>query len=68
MKLVVNGAEREFALAVGATVTDLIAALGLRPEIVAIEVNGNLVPRATHGACTLAAGDRIECVTMVGGG
>lgn len=68
MKLVVNGTEREFVLDAGATVIDLIAALGLRPEIVAIEVNGSLVPRATHGACTLAAGDRIECVTLVGGG
>lgn len=68
MKLWINGSERAFELAEGASVLDLLAALGLRPEIVAVEVNGALVPRAQHGEHGLATGDRIECVTLVGGG
>jgi len=67
MKLIVNGAERELALET-ATVADLVTELGLRPEIVAVELNGDLVPRATHGETGLAEGDRVELVTLVGGG
>ena len=67
MKLTVNGAEHELALDL-ATVADLVADLGLRPEIVAVERNGDLVPRATHAEVGLAEGDRIEIVTLVGGG
>lgn len=68
MKLILNGNAAEFDLAGAEHVAGLVSALGLRPEIVAIEVNGELVPRADHGECSLAAGDRVECVTLVGGG
>lgn len=62
----VNG--DEVALAPGATVADLVASRGLRPEQVAVEVNRAIVPRAEHANHTLGAGDRVEIVTMVGGG
>jgi len=52
----------------GSTVADLVAARGLRPEQVAVEVNRELAPRATHGDRVLEAGDRVENVTLVGGG
>jgi thiamine biosynthesis protein ThiS len=68
MKLTINGMERELDLAEGASVLDLLGALGLRPEVVAVEVNGALAPRATHADHSLVSGDRIECVTLVGGG
>jgi thiamine biosynthesis protein ThiS len=70
MKLTLNGAEREFETpADGKThVAWLVAELGLRPEIVAIEVNAQLVPRATYADVTLSEGDQVECVTLVGGG
>jgi len=70
MRLTLNGAEREFeAPAEGATdVAWLVAELGLRPEIVAVEVNGKLVPRATFAEVALVGGDAVECVTLVGGG
>jgi len=61
-----NGDERE--LPDGASVADLIAELGLRPELVAVERNQELVPRANHATTRLAADDRIEVVTLVGGG
>ena len=52
----------------GASVADLVAAQGLRTEQVAVEVNRSLVPRAQHASTTLEAGDRVEIVTLVGGG
>ena len=52
----------------GSTVAKLVAARGLRPEQVAVEVNREIVPRATHADHALTAGDRVEIVTMVGGG
>jgi len=52
----------------GASVADLIALLELTPEQVAVEVNRELEPRAERGERSLAEGDRVELVTMVGGG
>ena len=62
----VNGDGREISR--GATVSSLVADLGLRPELVAVEVNRDLVPRARHAEHELGEGDRVEIVTLVGGG
>lgn len=66
MRVTVNGEPRE--LSEGSSVAELVAALGLRPEIVAVERNRELVPRARHAATRLAEGDELEVVTLVGGG
>ena len=66
LKIRVNGAEQE--LAPGTSVAGLIAELQLRPELVAVEVNRELVPRAEREARTLLEGDSVELVTLVGGG
>ncbi|MGI6420133.1 MAG: sulfur carrier protein ThiS [Thermoguttaceae bacterium] len=66
MILTVNGNPRE--LADGATVAELLAALNLAERLVAVEVNLEVVPRARHGEHRLAEGDRVEIVTLVGGG
>ena len=66
MNVRVNGEERE--LPEGATVADLLETLGLRPEIVAVEVERVLVSRAEHATRQLANGERVEVVTLVGGG
>jgi sulfur carrier protein len=69
MNLVLNGQKREFEqLAPGANLQDLIAELGLKGDRVAIEHNGNIVPRAEWAEARLAAGDRLEIVHFVGGG
>lgn len=52
----------------GSSVAELVAARGLAPQQVAVELNKEIVPRAKHAETVLAAGDRIEIVTMVGGG
>jgi len=51
-----------------ATVAELLKDLGLEPKHVAVEVNLELVPRARHAEHRLADGDRLEIVTLVGGG
>ena len=56
------------AVAAGSTVTTLLQALELDPRTLAVERNLELVPRGQHAATPLAAGDRLEVVTLVGGG
>lgn len=52
----------------GTTVADLVAARGLAAEQVAVEVNERLVARDRRADHVLATGDRVELVTLVGGG
>lgn len=66
IEIVLNGERRQ--LPEGCSVAGLIEALGLAGESVAVERNARLVRRADHAATPLAAGDRIEVVTLVGGG
>lgn len=66
MRVAVNGEPRE--VEEGSTVSDLLASLGIRPEGVAVELNREIVPKSRHGSHRLAEGDRLEIVTMVGGG
>ena len=66
MRVVVNGAEHE--LAPGTSIADLVRTLGLTSARVAVERNGRLVPRPEHERTELADGDRLEIVTLVGGG
>ena len=62
----VNGVAR--ALAAGSSLRDLIEALGFAGRPIAVEVDGDVVPRAALANCTLVGGERIEIVTFVGGG
>lgn len=62
----VNGQPREAPE--GATVAALLAEAGLAGKPVAVEVNRNLVPARRHAEQTLAEGDQVEIVTLVGGG
>ncbi len=62
----VNGESTE--VAAGSSVAELVASRGLTPAQVAVELNKDIVPRAKHADTPLAAGDRVEIVTMVGGG
>jgi sulfur carrier protein len=66
MKIQVNGDWRE--LPDGSSVTTLLNELGVKQPHVAVELNLEVVPRAQHQATTLRDGDRLEVVTLVGGG
>jgi thiamine biosynthesis protein ThiS len=56
------------ALDAGATVADLVAALGLGPRRIAVEVNRAVVSRADYATTVLADGDAVEVIHFVGGG
>jgi thiamine biosynthesis protein ThiS len=64
--ITVNGQPR--VVESGATVASLLETLGLEPRGLAVERNLELVPRSAHAATVLQAGDRVEVVTLVGGG
>ena len=66
MIVTVNDQSKE--LSAGATVADLVESLGLSDRPVAVEVNLKLVTKARHAETVLSEGDRIEIVTLVGGG
>jgi thiazole synthase len=65
LSLTINGEPRRSA---ASTVLALVAELGLKPEKVAVERNGTIVPRSTHAEAPLADGDVLEIVHFVGGG
>ena len=64
--VVINGQPR--TVNAGTSVAGLIGDLGLSGKPVAVERNREVVPRARHADTQLAAGDRLEVVTFVGGG
>ena len=66
ISVTVNGETRQFPQPVNCVA--LIAALQLTGKRVALECNGEIVPRGRHAEHMLADGDKIEIVAAVGGG
>ena len=66
MQLRINGEMKTFARL--ATVVELVQALELEGKRIAVELNGEIVPRSQHAAMALADGDELEIVVAVGGG
>ena len=64
--VMVNGVAR--TVAAGSSLRDLIEALGFAGRPIAVEVDGDVVPRAALADRVVAGGERIEIVTFVGGG
>ena len=63
---VVNGQTRSLTDFI--TVRDLVEELNLSGRRIAVERNGDIVPRSQYAATAIAPGDRIEIVGAVGGG
>jgi len=66
MEISLNGELRQFPAPL--TVAALIETLGYVGKRIAVERNGEIVPRGRHAEVTLADGDRLEIVVAVGGG
>jgi len=62
----INGATRQFPEPI--SVAALIGEMGLTGKRIALERNGEIVPRSTFATQQLADGDRLEVVVAVGGG
>ncbi len=66
MNLLINGENRQFPSSL--TVAELVVVLDHAGKRIAIERNGEIVPRSRYGETRLADGDQIEVVVAVGGG
>lgn len=66
MYITLNGDRRP--LPPSTTVTGLLETLGYAGKRVAVERNGEIVPKSLHTETALADGDQIEIVVAVGGG
>jgi len=66
IQLSINGESR--TLPQGTNLAALIDELALAGKKVAVERNGDIVPRSRYGQTTLEAGDQLEIVVAVGGG
>ena len=61
----INGEMQE---AEGKTLTEYLESAGYQKQRVAVERNGEIVPKAEYDRTVLADGDSIEVVSFVGGG
>ncbi|MFZ5843967.1 MAG: sulfur carrier protein ThiS [Pseudomonadota bacterium] len=66
MQIMLNGSPRE--LAAELTIAELLQREQLGDKRVAVERNGDIVPRSRHASEIIRAGDRIEIVHAIGGG
>ncbi|HBT77329.1 MAG TPA: thiamine biosynthesis protein ThiS [Planctomycetaceae bacterium] len=66
MRLIINDEPTTFAE--GTSVAQLLDQLGLGDTFVAVERNRHIVPFAAFSSTPLEEGDRLEIVTLVGGG
>ena len=66
MELRSNGENRHFPAPL--KVGQLIETLGYAGKRIAVEKNGEIVPRGRHAEALLVEGDRLEIVVAVGGG
>ena len=67
IQLTINGKPRSFD-AENFTVAQLVVNLNLEGKRLAIECNGEIVPRSQFADTQLADGDKLEIVGAVGGG
>ncbi len=66
IQIQVNGEPRQ--VTEGLSIAELLVQLELDPRYLAVERNLELVPRTQHAETQLANNDRLEVVTLVGGG
>ena len=66
IQVTVNGAARRFERPLA--VTELVQEMALAGKKIAVERNGEIVPKSAHASTLVADGDRLEIVVAVGGG
>lgn len=66
VEIVVNGESLTFSA--GISIADLLTELGIQGRAIAVEVNEQIQPSSEFAQRTLLDGDRLEVVTLVGGG
>ena len=66
IEVTVNGQSQQ--VAEGLTISSLLEVVDIPGPYLAVELNEDVVPRDEHEQRQVTAGDRIEVVTLVGGG
>ncbi|MEO8848815.1 MAG: sulfur carrier protein ThiS [Casimicrobiaceae bacterium] len=66
MHVRINGEAR--SVPGGATVASVVVALGIAGKRIAVERNGEIVPKSRHAQTIIIDGDHLEIVGAVGGG
>ena len=66
IEICVNGSARHYEQPLA--VSELLQRMALAGKRVAVERNGEIVPRSEHGSTQVLDGDRLEIVAAVGGG
>ena len=66
IQICVNGSTKHYEQPLA--ISELLASMALAGKKVAVERNGEIVPRGAHGATLLLDGDQLEIVVAVGGG
>jgi sulfur carrier protein len=66
IEVMVNGAAQRLERPM--EISSLLETLKLTDKKVAVERNGEIVPKSAHASTVLADGDRLEIVVAVGGG
>ena len=66
MQVIINGEARE--LEAGTSLTGFLHSRNLRPQMVVVERNGDIVARGLYDSTFLADGDVLEIVQMMAGG
>lgn len=64
--MLINGEEKDLGCPIA--LSELLTQLGYRAELVAIELNGNIIKQADFGSTTITDADKLEIVSFVGGG
>jgi len=67
VEIVVNGAVQRLDPS-PATVAELVRALNLEGKRIAVERNGEIVPKGRYGDTPIVSSDKLEIVAAVGGG
>jgi sulfur carrier protein len=67
MQVMLNGTAHQFEPP-PETVAELVRALNLEGKRIAVEMNGEIVPKSRHAQTRVTAGDHLEIVAAVGGG
>ena len=68
LQILLNGQPKALKASTEPTLLEFVTDLGLKPDRVAVEINGAIIRRSQWAAVRLADGDRVELVQFVGGG
>lgn len=66
MNIIVNGKPREIDAEID--LPSLLRAFDVNPRLVAVAINGDVVPKGAYDSARVREGDSLEIVRMVGGG